>query len=146
MRFVFSHHHMSTRGQRVFRVALLWAVASLLLLLLLFVYRMFGVGIPCPLNAVTGLHCPGCGMFRAVLALVRGDVWQAVRYNALCVFLLPAFAVFCVRESALYIRAALHPPTSRTELAFCISIVVLSMLYAVARNLPSLAALQPTSL
>jgi hypothetical protein len=40
------------------------------------------LGIRCPVRAVFGLDCPGCGGTRALLALMRGDVPQAARENA----------------------------------------------------------------
>jgi hypothetical protein len=39
----------------------------------------------CMLHSVTGLSCPGCGGLRAVHALGRGDVMEAVRLNPLVV-------------------------------------------------------------
>lgn len=37
----------------------------------------------CMFHQITGLYCPGCGMTRALHALVQGDVAQAVAMNAL---------------------------------------------------------------
>lgn len=39
--------------------------------------------LPCAWRAVTGLPCPGCGMTRSTLALLRGDWQQSLRDNAL---------------------------------------------------------------
>lgn len=35
----------------------------------------------CLWQAITGLPCPGCGMIHAFLALARGDVHAAWRFN-----------------------------------------------------------------
>ncbi|WP_214104409.1 DUF2752 domain-containing protein [Acrocarpospora catenulata] len=43
----------------------------------------------CPLFAVTGLYCPGCGSLRAVYALSHGDVGAALGLNPLFVVMLP---------------------------------------------------------
>src|SRR6476469_9054402 len=43
----------------------------------------------CPLYALTGLACPGCGLTRAFHALFTGDVVTALDYNAL----IPVWAV-----------------------------------------------------
>lgn len=45
---------------------------------------------PCPLLKVTGLPCPGCGMTRSCLALLRGDWLESWRMNPFG----PVFAVF----------------------------------------------------
>jgi len=115
-----------------------------MLLLLRAVYSATGAGIPCPVLALSGLFCPGCGMFRAIDALLRLDVWQAVRFNALAVFLLPLLLLFLLRSTARYILKMPKMPTSRPELIFSISVAAVSIMYAVARNLPFLEMLRPT--
>jgi len=115
-------------------------------ILLRLLYLRFGFGVPCPLYAVTGLLCPGCGMFRAIGALFRADVWQAVRYNALSVVLLPVLTVYCIRDTVRYVRAAPPIPSSRRELVFSIVAVAGSVVYATMRNLPFLEILRPVGL
>jgi hypothetical protein len=44
----------------------------------------------CPIHALTGLLCPGCGIQRAASALLHGDLSSAVQYNQL-IFALPLF-------------------------------------------------------
>ena len=39
--------------------------------------------LPCPIKAVTGLYCPGCGSTRAIFALLHGNVPLAAHDNAL---------------------------------------------------------------
>ena len=44
----------------------------------------------CPLYAMTGFACPGCGLTRGFHALLNGDVVTALDYNAL----IPLLTVF----------------------------------------------------
>ena len=50
----------------------------------------------CPVYAVAGLPCPACGSTRAVLALLRGDLMESLRWHPL-IFLLPLLAVLALR-------------------------------------------------
>ncbi len=37
----------------------------------------------CPLRAVTGLSCPGCGMTRSCTSMVRGELWHSLEFHPL---------------------------------------------------------------
>jgi Protein of unknown function (DUF2752) len=52
---------------------------------------------PCPIFHTLGIPCPGCGMTRATLFLVRGEWKEALTLHAFAPVLLIAFAVigFC---------------------------------------------------
>ena len=59
--------------------------------LIYFALSSFGWEImPCPLLMVTGLPCPGCGMTRSCLSLLRGDWAEVWRFNPFG----PVFAIF----------------------------------------------------
>lgn len=46
----------------------------------------------CPIKALTGRNCPGCGMTRATSSALHGNFKQALRYNRLVVIMLPILA------------------------------------------------------
>lgn len=62
---------------------------------------------PCFFHALTGLPCPGCGMTRAVSALLQGDWHRAMRYHPLS----PAYVVF---GTLLTLSAVSTPALRRT--------------------------------
>ena len=89
----------------------------------------------CPLYAMTGFACPGCGLTRGFHALFHGDVLTALDYHAL----LPVFALlfgfgflslvfFALRGRGLPVNL-LHPT------ALWIALVLLGI-FGVTRNLP----------
>lgn len=50
----------------------------------------------CPLKALTGYDCPGCGSQRAFHAILRGDIAGAWRYNAALFFAVPVIGLYFV--------------------------------------------------
>ena len=57
-----------------------------------------GISIPCIFRKITGFYCPGCGMTRASLALLDGDIYQSFRYNMLIFIIVPLLILFYVLE------------------------------------------------
>lgn len=51
--------------------------------LVLFAFIIMGNDQLCIIHNITGLPCPGCGMTRAYLALLRGDLAGAFYYHPL---------------------------------------------------------------
>lgn len=65
---------------------------SLALALIILYGFFFSVGVTCPIKFLTGISCPGCGMTRAELSFLRGDLRQAFYYHPL--FPLPVAVLF----------------------------------------------------
>ena len=59
---------------------------------------MMALGITCPIKLLTGVSCAGCGMSRAWLCLLRGDVAGAYAYHPLFWLPAPAAAGFLCRN------------------------------------------------
>ena len=92
---------MHTRRNKVIRIALI--LTGIGALYALFVH-FTGFGIPCPIYAITGLQCPGCGISRMFLALLHLDFSAAFHYNPVVLCLLPLMVLVGVRKIYLYIR------------------------------------------
>ena len=62
----------------------------------------------CPFAALTGIPCPGCGLLRATVALMRGHFAESVHIHPLALVAVPvtAFAVLCVRSGKSMTRRA----------------------------------------
>jgi hypothetical protein len=87
----------------------------------------------CPIYAHLHLLCPGCGTTRALAALVRGHLVEAIRWNALSCALLPfALRASVQRSVALWrgdpISSFPHPARTKQWLALCGAAVLFGLL------------------
>lgn len=86
---------------------------------------------PCPTNALTNLHCPGCGTLRAMHALLHGDVKEALSQNILAVIFIPILpAIYFFSK---YFRKPIVPA----------AMLVIFILYAILRNTETFSFLAP---
>ena len=52
----------------------------------IFLFQTHQVGfITCPIRNLTGIPCPGCGMTRATIELLNGNIAQSLKHNLLCI-------------------------------------------------------------
>jgi hypothetical protein len=90
----------------------------------------------CPLYAMTGIYCPGCGGLRGVNDLTNGHVGQAASSNLLLVLALPFAAVFFVRWvhgawTGRDVRAVPAMPRAVT-----VTLIVIAVGFSIVRNVP----------
>lgn len=86
---------------------------------------------PCPTNALTKIHCPGCGTLRAMHALLHGDVKEALSQNILTVIFIPILpAIYFFPK---YFRKPIVPA----------AMLVIFILYAILRNTETFSFLAP---
>ncbi len=62
------------------------------------------LGIPCIFNKLTGLKCPGCGVTRMCLAIMKFDFEKAFLYNRVLFCLIPICAYFICINMYRYIK------------------------------------------
>ena len=93
--------------------------------------------IPCIFHEITGLHCPGCGGTRAIVSLIKLDIYQAFRYNMLIVVAIPFFIVHLVCRYVFKLKYKI--PNTVIYI-----LIVIVLVYAVLRNIPYFSYLAPT--
>lgn len=131
-----------TCKKRLFRV-LIWAGAVLLAALAyLCAIRLFGRGLYCPIWLATGLYCPGCGVSRMCLRLLRLDLAGAFRANGLLLMALPALVGLCLAHVVRYVKTG-PGGTPRWEERSWLTLAGLFIVYGALRNLPALSFLAP---
>lgn len=106
------------------------------------VLRAFGRGLSCPIRLVTGLYCPGCGVSRMCLRLLRGDLAGAFRANPLLLLALPWLAGACLVHLVRYVRRGPGQTPVWEERGWLV-LAGLFVVYGALRNLPALACLAP---
>lgn len=92
------------------------------------------LSIPCPFHAITGLQCPGCGVTRMCLALLRLDVSGAWKANPVLLLLLPLLGGLLGYRAVVYVRRG-SVPTARWETLVWSGMAVVLLLWGVWRNI-----------
>ena len=100
---------MTYTKKRILRVCLIYLSLGAAGLAYLLIYRSLGVGIPCIFHEITGLLCPGCGITRAIDALLRADVFGALRFNQMIFVYLAYMLWLALTATARYIKGERDP-------------------------------------
>lgn len=86
-------------------------------------------GLPlCPMAGVLGIPCPGCGLTRATLALLHGDIATAFHFHPLVFVISPLFAWLTASAAIGYVRGPRARPNLKPWLASRTATVLLSAL------------------
>ncbi|GAA3490003.1 DUF2752 domain-containing protein [Streptomyces cremeus] len=95
----------------------------------------------CPLLALTGILCPGCGGLRSAHAVAHGDLVTAAGANAMAVAGYAAFAVLMVVWITRAVKGR-RMDISLTRVQWWVLGTVFAV-FSVVRNLPFGSALAP---
>lgn len=96
--------------------------------------RKTGFAIPCIFYRITGLQCPGCGVTRMCLALMRFDFVSAYHYNKLLFIISPVIVFIITQQIYRYIRFN-DAKTTKVQTAILILLVVLLVIWGILRNI-----------
>ncbi len=114
-------------------LAAVLGIAAGLLWLKIYDPRLLTPYVQCPLHALTGLYCPGCGTMRALHALFNGEIVAALGYNPLMMLLMPLLLVKLLldrRKNFKLLRFLDTPAAYWTILAVLV-------VYTILRNIPA---------
>lgn len=92
-----------------------------------------GWSVPCVFNLVTGLKCPGCGVTKMCLSLIRFDIVAAFKANPAILCLSPIMAFTAGRMLYVYIRYDRRRETF-TQISVYFMLVVL-VVFGILRNI-----------
>lgn len=93
-----------------------------------------GIGIPCIFNLITGYECPGCGVTRMCMAIMRLDFKAAYNYNKMLFLLSPALIYVFASQIYRYVR---FDKTKLTKVQSIIIYIIAALLviWGIIRNL-----------
>ncbi len=130
---------MKSRIKKLSSAAIIIIAAGLLYYL---INRLTGFAIPCPINFVTGLHCPGCGISRMFIALLSLDFQTAFKSNAAIMCALPLILLLAVSMVVCYIKKG-TAIAYKWQNTLVIAFIVYFVAFGVLRNIPYFSFLAP---
>lgn len=104
-------------------------IFNLIALSYVIITKYTGLGIACPLEAMTGYYCLFCGCTRSTLALLDGNLLAAYYYNPMYFLLLPYFILKYIEITYHYIKNNTVKITSDI-----IYIIIAAFIYMFFRN------------
>lgn len=102
-----------------------------------FLCNLLDFGIPCFFRLITGFKCPGCGVSRMCISLLKLDLVSAWKYNAAVLCMLPLGAVVFVDVIVRYISCGVKIPHKWCSVLIWLMIAAL-LIFGVFRNIYNL--------
>lgn len=97
-------------------------------------FSFTGIGIPCPIRAVTGYRCPGCGITHCAVNLLHGRVREAFEANQFVFILAPFGLIYGLWGAVRYIRVGSEEISIPETVVFAI-LLILAIAFAFYRNI-----------
>ena len=120
---------------RILKVILGGILLEILFFGYCFFYVNYKVGIPCLFDKITGYLCPGCGITRCLLALIRGELDQAFNYNKLVFIMLPFIIVYLFYRIYLYVFDKKDKILKNIPSIFSYILLGVVILFGILRNI-----------
>lgn len=109
------------------------------IIILVFFFLLFlSQELKCLFNELTGLFCPGCGITRMIIAILKLDFYQAFRYNPLIFMLLIFFIIYFIYSLIRYKK--IKPLKNKISIV----LLIITLLFGVLRNIEFFDFLAPT--
>jgi hypothetical protein len=95
-----------------------------------------GIGLVCPTNYLTSLHCPACGSQRAMHALLHGHFLEALSFNIFAVFILFPALGYMALVHGLRLWGIYKLPELPLHRVTLLPLAFMAITFAILRNLP----------
>jgi hypothetical protein len=124
----------SRRHAHLALAAVLSALAATSALLYRFPPTHYGFYPVCPIHQYTGWLCPGCGMTRALAALLRGNLREALHWNPLIAIVVPGLIAWLAIVYRRAITGRRQHWRQFSDVTLCSALAGLAI-FTVGRNL-----------
>ena len=119
-------------------------ISVLLAIIYVILFVKFGIVIPCFFHEITHLYCPGCGITRMIVSLLRIDFYQAFRFNPLLFIFLP-FTIFLVVDAFIkWLKGSDTYFYKKISNKVWIILIIVTIGFGIIRNIPYFDYLIPT--
>lgn len=110
------------------------------LITFLYLNLKFSFFIPCLFHKITHLYCPGCGLTRMIISILKLDFYQAFRYNPLLFIMMPFIIIY---EIIYYINWLQNKDFQISKKIWYI-LLIITIIFTILRNTNTFSFLAPT--
>ena len=111
-------------------------------LVYIYIHDLLKIEGGCFLIRYFGIYCPACGGSRMVVSILRGQLYQAFRWNPFIFCSIPYFLILVTVPAYYFIK---HNRTPKWIYKSFVVYAALLLIFGIVRNLPGLDFLRPMS-
>lgn len=105
--------------------------------------QILGFYLPCPFHYLTGYYCPGCGVTRMIVSIIKLDFYQAFRYNPLLFLFIPVIITYLFLQVRYETKGIKNVMNEKRFNKGWFIFVIIFVIYGVLRNTTYFSFLAP---
>ena len=130
-------------SKRIRKLILSLLIIIIMLIFFLYLNKNYGFYIPCLFHKLTNLYCPGCGITRSIVSLLKGNISEAFKYNQLVFILLPFLTIYFIYKIYLYLTNSQDKIIKKIPNITWIILLIITILFGILRNIKYFPFLRP---